>query len=271
MEKMKVAILDFYDGNSSDSISNIKEIVKNVSKMNNIDVEINSFEVRTKNEIPKLSFDVYFSSGGPGSPFADAGKNWETNYFNFLEQLYSYNQKNDDKKFLFGICYSFQLMSRFFDFGKVTKREFESFGAVKINKTESGKYEPILQGLPLTFFAVDNRNWQVIEPNNPKLAEVNAKILAIEKSEKVLSHRAMMAIKVENEIFMTQFHPERDYGYLLLKFSEEKIKNAIIANFGKEKFDEMQSVLGKDKPINLTYKTVIPNFLQIVINKLKEK
>jgi homoserine O-succinyltransferase len=35
------------------------------------------FDVRSKNEVPDLSYDAYISSGGPGSPIDSAGSIWE--------------------------------------------------------------------------------------------------------------------------------------------------------------------------------------------------
>jgi GMP synthase-like glutamine amidotransferase len=268
MGKIKIAILDLYEGQGTETISILKGIIGSEITKKQLDYELQIFDVRQKNEIPDMSFNIYFSTGGPGSPFAGSKHKWESNYFNFLDDIYSFNQINEEKKYLFGICYSFQLMSRFFGFGNVTKRKFESFGAVKIQKTESGKYDEILSGLPNTFYAVDNRNWQVIEPNNVKLAAVNAKILAMEKSDKTLNQRAMMAIRIDREIFLTQFHPEKNSNYLTEKFKDPRRIESVINNIGKEKLDEMLSVIGDDKPIELTHRTIIPNFLSEALNRL---
>ena len=271
MGKIKIAILDLYEGQGAETISLLTKLIDTEINKNQLDYELQIFDARLKNEIPDMSFNIYFSSGGPGSPFAGSKKKWENSFFNFLDNIYSFNQNSEEKKYLFGICYSFQLMSRFFGFGKVTKREFESFGAVKILKTESGKYDEILSGLPNTFYAVDNRNWQVTEPNNTSLATVNAKILAMEKSNKSVSQRAMMAIKIDREIFMTQFHPEKNSNYLIEKFKDPHKKESVINNLGMEKLDEMLSVLGDNKPIEFTHRTIIPDFLREALKRLSQK
>jgi len=100
---------------------------------------------------------------------------------------------------------------------------------------------------------------------------VNAKILAMEKSNKSVSQRAMMAIKIDREIFMTQFHPEKNSNYLIEKFKDPHKKESVINNLGMEKLDEMLSVLGDNKPIEFTHRTIIPDFLREALKRLSQK
>ena len=68
------------------------------------------FEVRLKKEVPDLSYDIYISSGGPGSPLESEGSEWEKVYFNWLDKVERWNnneamlQKN--KYFLSAILFS---------------------------------------------------------------------------------------------------------------------------------------------------------------------
>jgi hypothetical protein len=42
--------------------------------------------VRQKNEVPDLTYDIYISSGGPGSPLDSIGSDWEAAYFSWLSE-----------------------------------------------------------------------------------------------------------------------------------------------------------------------------------------
>lgn len=271
MKKLKIALLDLYNGEKTDAIFMIDNLLsREISKFSNINFQYDYFDVRAKDEIADLTYDIFISSGGPGSPFDGLNQKWETNYFKLLDDIYNHNQKNSRKKFLFGICYTFQLMGRFFEFGDVTKRNNLSFGAVKIQKTESGKYDAILTGLPNTFYGIDNRNWQVVNPNNSKLAAINGKILALEKLGSK-SEKAMMAIRISNEIFAVQFHPEKNSVYLKKQLEKDYYKKLIINRYGIDAYDKMLKAADEPAGVDLTYNTIIPNFFKEAVNSLKEQ
>ena len=60
-----------------------------------------TFETRYKAEIPDLSFDIFISSGGPGSPFDGEGKVWEKKYFNLLEKIWKQQSEQVKRKSIF--------------------------------------------------------------------------------------------------------------------------------------------------------------------------
>ena len=66
-DKIKLAILDMNNDEPNQGLRCIIDIVKMFSK----EVDFKVFDVRAKNELPDLSFDIYISSGGPGSPLED--------------------------------------------------------------------------------------------------------------------------------------------------------------------------------------------------------
>lgn len=271
MKKIRVALLDLYNGEKTDAIFMIDNLLaKEMAKFCDIEFEYNHFDVRSKNEIADLTYNIFISTGGPGSPDEGEKTQWEKNYFTLLESIYTHNQNNSRKKYFFGICYSFQLMGRFFGFGDVTKRNNTSLGAVKIQKTESGKFDSSLNGLPNTFYGIENRNWQVINPNNSVLASISGKILALEKAG-YKSDKAMMAIRISNEIFATQFHPEKNSIYLKKFLNETENKKAIIDRLGVDAYDEMLNSAESANGVDLTYNTIIPNFFQDAVNKLISK
>ena len=88
----KVAILDLYEGQANEGMRCIREIVNQFGEFNHLDLQLDEFDVRINQDIPDLSYDVYISSGGPGSPLESEGTEWERKYFDFIERLNNYNQ-----------------------------------------------------------------------------------------------------------------------------------------------------------------------------------
>lgn len=265
----KVAILDLYNGMANQGMKNIQEILTRYSKTSDTELQYDIFDVRQKEEVPNIDkYDMYISTGGPGSPFEGEGKVWEKNYFKWLENIYNFNQKNNDnKKHAFFICHSFQMICRFFEVGNVCKRKSLSFGIFPMHHTEAGWQEPFFTELPEPFYAVDNRYWQVIEPNHQKLKSLGAEILSIEKERPHVDlERATMAIRFSPELFAVQFHPEADPIGMETYFNNPEKKKEIIESHGQQKYDEMCNFVNDDDKIVLTQKVIIPNFLQNAID-----
>jgi Asp-tRNA(Asn)/Glu-tRNA(Gln) amidotransferase C subunit len=65
---VRIAILDMYEGYENQGMRCLREIINQFGEINNLDVEWDEFDVRLKNEIPDINYDIYISSGGPGSP-----------------------------------------------------------------------------------------------------------------------------------------------------------------------------------------------------------
>ena len=228
------------------------------------------FEVRIKGEIPLLGeYDIYLSSGGPGSPLV-TGQEWEYKYFGFLDALLLHNLSKPNKKHLFLICHSFQLACVHWDLAKVTKRRSTSFGIYPIVKTSSGEREILFEGLANPFYAVDSRDYQVVGPSEWKLDSLDGKVLCREKVRPhVPLERAVMAIRYSREIFGVQFHPEADSEGMLRHFKKEEKRNNIIKKYGKRKYLNMLEQLVDDEKIMKTNHTIIPNFLRLAAESIE--
>src|SRR5438477_2963441 len=122
---VRIAILDLYEGIPNEGMRCIREIIKQWSNANNINVQKDEFDVRVKNELPDTSFDIYISSGGPGDPISTRYEDWDINWNNWLKEIRQWNDNpyNEREKYVFFICDSFQLASRHFNAGILTKRK----------------------------------------------------------------------------------------------------------------------------------------------------
>ncbi len=70
---IKVAILDLYDGIANEGMRGFREILERYKAKNELNLNYEIFDVRKKVEMPGTGFDIYISSGGPGSPIDSEG------------------------------------------------------------------------------------------------------------------------------------------------------------------------------------------------------
>ena len=263
MKEIKIALLDMNNHKANQGMRNIKEISQVFKETAEDKVTIEVFDVRYKNEMPNVAdFDIFISSGGPGNPHRE-GYEWEEKFANFLDEIWAYNKNQDQKKFLFLVCHSFQLASIHWNIGNICKRKSYSFGVMPIHKTDEGEQDFLLNNLPQPFYAVDSRAYQFIEPDDQKMEELGMKILALEKVRPHIHlERAVMAIRFSDEIFGTQFHPEADSKGMLENLKDQTNRDAMIENFGMEKYLETIDRMDDPDKIILTQAQILPRFLQ---------
>ena len=271
--KVRIAILDLYEGQENQGMRCIREITTRWGAAHDFDVSYDEFEVRLKNEVPGTEYDVYITTGGPGSPIDTQGSEWEKHYFNWLKSIESWNNDahNHQKKHVFFICHSFQLACRYYHVGKVCKRKSTAFGVFPIHMMHDATNEVIFEGLSNPFYAVDSRDYQVVEPNHTQLKKIGAKILAIEKERPhVPFERAIMAIRFNDYFVGTQFHPEADALGMSMYLQREDKKKTVIENYGEDKWRSMIEQLNDPEKIRWTYSHVLPNFLNEAVGLLIE-
>ena len=266
----RVAILDLNNGAPNQSMRCLREIIRQFGKANQLNITLTEFNVRERLSVPDTSYDIYISSGGPGDPLESKGSDWERLYFKWLNEIESWNADADNlqKKYVFFICHSFQLVCRHWELAKVCKRNSTSFGVFPVHLLEDGKDEPVFDGMGDPFYAVDSRDFQVIEPRMNILYK-GAKILCIEKDRPHLPYeRAIMAIRFSDYFIGTQFHPEADAIGMSMYLKTDEKKKTVIANHGEEKWKSMIEQLNDPDKILWTYSHILPNFLNIALNSL---
>lgn len=268
-----IAILDLYEGVANQGMRCIRELLTQYGIENHLRIEWDEFDVRSKLELPDLTYDLYISSGGPGSPLDSEGSEWENRYFDWLRSVENYNLdvRNPVKKNILFICHSFQLACRYFKVAQVTRRRSTAFGVFPVHMLDAGRGEPVFDGLQDPFYAVDSRDYQVIQPDTQRLRALGATVLAIEKERPHIPlERAIMAIRFNENMIGTQFHPEADASGMSLYLQRDDRKQTVIENHGFEKWQSMIEQLNDPDKILYTYSHVIPNFLKQSINSLVE-
>lgn len=270
-KNIRVAILDMNDGVANQGMRCIREILNQYGDANHLEMEWDEFDIRQKPEIPGMSYDIYISSGGPGSPLESEGSEWEARYFNWLQQVEAWNGNpaNIQKKFVFFICHSYQLVCRYYKIATVSKRRSTSFGVFPVHLLEDGKNELIFEGLNDPFYAVDSRDYQVINPDAERLKQYGSAVLCIEKDRPhVPLERAIMAIRFNEYMIGTQFHPEADAIGMSMYLQREDKKKSVIEVHGEAKWASMIEQLNDPDKILWTYSHVLPNFLDRAVEYL---
>jgi homoserine O-succinyltransferase len=250
---LNIALLDLYDGSANMGMDCIKEILFDWSKASNVAIQVTPFDVRAKNELPDDSFDLYLSSGGPGSPIDTSEMQWDINYCHWLDQMFEL------KKPVLLICHSFQLACRHFDIGKVGLRKSKQLGILPIHPTAT---HPIFGQLSDPFFALESRLYQITEPNDEKIQAIGASIIALEKNRPQLPYeRALMAVAFNDNMIGVQFHPEATQERLVQYFETDAIKTAVLEDFSIDKWEQIMLSLQDPNKIEHTCRHFIPNFL----------
>ncbi len=263
---IRIAILDMYNGEPNQGMRCIIDIINRFNQI----VSFQIFDIRGKNEFPNIEkFDIYISTGGPGNPLEGDG-NWDLKYYALIDQLNEWNTKNKTKKHVLFICHSFQMACYHFGLAQITKRKSTSFGVMTIHKTEDGLTDPILEGLNNPFYAIDSRDYQVVQPKLSIFKKKGAHIIALEK---IRDHRgdyerAIMGVRFTEHFIGVQFHPEADALSFIANLKNKEKRDKIIAMKGRTKFRNMLEDLLDEEKIFKTNETIIPNFLRIAINDL---
>ena len=265
--RIRLALLDLNNGTPNQGMRCLRLILDGFADQ----IAYEEFDVRTKDQVPDATFDIYLSSGGPGSPLA-SGELWEEKYWNLLDELWAHNKRTEDpaaRKYVFFICHSFQLAVRYFNAGNVVSRRSYSFGTYPVHSSNAGDRDPVFDGLDDPFWVADFRAYQVLQANYAVLARIGGSVLAHEKvREHVPLERAVMAIRFSPEWVGTQFHPEADAEGMIIHFNDPVRRQTIYDEYGKQKYLDMMSDLHDPGRIGRTNELVIPNFLRNAIRKL---
>lgn len=272
MRPLKVATLDLNNGFPNEGMRGIKNVISEASADSNGAIESAVFDVRQKSEVPDMSYDIFISSGGPGNPLDEEGSEWEKKFFHLVDSIREHNGSNHfPKKYLFLICHSFQLYCRQYGFGKITARRSTSFGVMPIHKLPAARFEPLLELLPDPFYAVDSRDYQVVQPDTEKIKHEGGTILCIEKYRAHIPlERAVMGVRFSDAIVGFQFHPEADTEGMHRYLKREDKKEFLIKKIGEQKYRDMCEYIFHEDKIKLTHNAILPTFLRMSIEALEK-
>lgn len=260
---IRMAILDMNNNVENMGIASIQRIADRFAI---IDYEV--FDVRHKREIPGLDFDIYISSGGPGDPL-DGDGTWDKDYFDLMDRLWQHNLANDEKKYVFFVCHSFQMICHHLRIGTISLRQKESFGIVPVDITTDGSTDALFANLNNPFYGADFRRYEVIYPDMQRLEELGATITALENPDlDIDDNRALMAVRFSDTWFGTQFHPEAHPDGMVHYLRRPEKKEMILNQYGLNTYEEMMhNALHPDRLAH-TRDLILPRFLKDALERI---
>ena len=135
----------------------------------------------------------------------------------------------------------------------------------------AGMDEQVFDGLRDPFYGVDSRDYQVLRPDEKRLAHMGGHVLAIEKERPHVPYeRAVMAMRFNEYFIGTQFHPEADAVGMSMHLQKEDKKKIVIDNHGEAKWKSMIEHLNDPDKIMFTYNHILPNFLKLAVTEMEE-
>ncbi len=271
-QPLRIAVIDMYEGAENQGMRCIRELLNQFAEIQGRDLIRDEFDVRRTAVMPDMTYDIYISSGGPGSPLDSKDTEWENAFFLWIKKMIAHNSNEATliKKPVFFICHSFQLACRYFNVAEVSKRKTTAFGVFPVHYLADAGTDPIFDGLNDPFYAVDSRDYQVTKPDHNRLKSIGGTILAIEKARPhVPLERAIMSIRFNDFMVGTQFHPEADAIGMSLHLQTPERKKIVVENHGEEKWLSMIEQLSDPDKITHTYAHILPNFLNDAVNKMQ--
>jgi GMP synthase-like glutamine amidotransferase len=222
----------------------------------------------TGDPIPR-DVDLYLSSGGPGSPYEGDGTTWAADYGALLDGIIDAQSRGGgDRRALFGVCYSFEMVVRHFHLAAVAQRTDRKFGVMPIYTTQAGQRHPLLQAFGDRLFAFEHRSWEAIDLNEAKLKSLGGALLAQESRDGVSKGRALLGLDVAPGIEAVQFHPEADRAGVMNWVSRPEQADAFKATYGELTYQAMMRTLDDPRRLARTYALVIPGWLTRMFNAI---
>ena len=86
-----------YNRHPNQGMRGIRSLLYLESQKIDAQIRWHVFDVRNAEELPDDSYDIYISSGGPGSPL-ESNEPWEKKYFLLIDHLWNFNRKTLTEK-----------------------------------------------------------------------------------------------------------------------------------------------------------------------------
>lgn len=231
-------------------------------------VEVSPRDTQTR--IPR-DCDFYIGSGGPGSPYDGDHERWFTDFGHFCDEMLVETRRGDaDEKSFFGVCYTFEMLVRHFKVADVSMRDSRKFGVMPIYTTTYGQKHELLHAFHDRLFAFEHRNWEAVNLDEKRLAELGGGVLAQESRDGHSKGRALLGIDFGGGIEAVQFHPEADRAGVMSWVARPEQAEAFRETYGEFTYQAMLRTLDDPNRLARTFALVIPGYLTRRFNRLAE-
>jgi GMP synthase (glutamine-hydrolysing) len=200
----------------------------------------------SKGVFPKIDLSDYSGIiiGGGASNVSDTEDKKSALQIRYEEYLVALMDQVIDNDFPYlGACYGLGILGLQQKVKVGTEKYGEKPGAATMMLTEEGKKDKLLQNFPETFrtFLGHKESWQS--------CPFNAKLLVSSKDCPV------HMVRIKNNVYATQFHPELD-------FEGVKLRAEIYKNYGYFKPEEVNEIIQTAKQENIVYPMkILKNFV----------
>lgn len=271
---LRLCIVDMNNGHVNQAMRCLRGIVaqffERVRRENpHLVCEIGEVSPRNTNDPVPDDYDLYLSSGGPGSPFDGDGTAWETDYGRFVDGVVESSINGGaNQRAVFAICYSFEMVVRHLNVAAIVPRVDRKFGVMPIYTTTEGQEHPLLSPFGDRLFAFEHRNWEAVDLDERKLRDLGGKMLARESRDGVSKGRAILGLDVAPGVEAVQFHPEADRPGVMNWVARPEQAAAFKATYGEVTYQAMLRTLDDPRRLARTYALVIPGWLTRKFNEI---
>ncbi len=270
---LQLCLIDMNNGHANQAMRCFRllldDFASHVTRANpHLEVRLEIIEPRNRQELPPRA-DLYLSTGGPGSPYEHDGESWLGDMHRFYDKLV-----NDAIRLgpaapsLFGVCYTFELLVRYFKVSAMTSRHERKFGVMPVYMTDEGQRHPLTHHFGDRLFAFEHRNWEAVDVDRAQLARLGGAVLARESRDGTSKGRAVLAFDFAPGVEGTQFHPEADRLGVVNWLSKREQAESFVQAYGYTTYERMIKTLDNPQRLARTFSLLIPGWLTRKFNAL---
>lgn len=239
----------------------------------NPDLEVSFRHVQPRNlaELPSDDVDIVLSSGGPGSPHDGFDDAWCVGYRRFLDHAVERNMKDSARApKLFLVCHSFEIAILHFAVAEMQKRSTTKFGVMPAYITDAGQKTDYVSPFGYRLFTWEHRNWEAVNPDMKRIAELGGQIVSKESHQKAVVNRgdAILGMRFAPGVDGVQFHPEADKAGVLAWIENPEHAATVESAYGPALYAKMVKSLANPTRLARTFALMIPGWLTLRFNEL---
>jgi hypothetical protein len=238
----------------------------------NVELVLSHIQPRNLGEAPPADFDLYLSTGGPGSPFDGYDDPWCTKYRDFLDRLVDDALRGGDVvRSALVVCHSFEIAVAHTRVARMERRATRKFGMMPVYPTPAGRRSPLLSDFGERFFAWEHREWEAVGLDRARLAEIGGELWATESrvdpDTLALVPGAspkgdgLLVFRFSANIEGTQFHPEADRDGAMAWLVRPEQTAAAVEAYGELTYARMIKSLDDPARLVRTFERFIPGWL----------
>jgi GMP synthase-like glutamine amidotransferase len=275
----RVCLIDMNNGVANQATRCFRRLFdafqKRVKQVNpSLDVSFRHVQPRNLGELPDDDVDLVLSSGGPGAPYDGFEDPWCMGYRKFLDRVVEQNladPKTAPKALV--VCHSFEIAVLHFKVAEMVKRPTLKFGVMPAYITEQGQEVDYLTPFGYRLFTWEHRNWEAVNVDAKRLAELGGSITALEShaKAKVNTGDAILGMHFAPGVQGTQFHPEADKPGVMAWIEKPEHTIKVEEQYGRPLYEKMITTLSNPDRLARTFALLIPGWLAFRFNEIAEQ